>query len=61
MVDYVAIHALAPCSVAVFSCECGASSLEFDVKREAPDDWLARDDGSHLCPHCADKTSTTTA
>jgi len=31
---------------------------EFDLKRSAPNGWLADEDGSHLCPHCSDRTSS---
>ena len=53
-VRYGFIHASVPCSVALFMCPCGAKTIEIDVRREAPDGWVALADDSHLCPPCAE-------
>jgi hypothetical protein len=53
-VRYGFIHASVPCAVALFTCRCGASTVEIDVRQEAPNGWLALAGGSHLCPPCAE-------
>jgi hypothetical protein len=52
-VRYGFIHASVPFSIALITCPCGASTVEIDLRREAPDGWLALADGSHRCPPCA--------
>jgi hypothetical protein len=53
-VEYGVIHATVPCSAALFTCRCGASTVEFDLARELPERWSTADDGSPRCPHCAE-------
>jgi len=48
------VHAFVPCSVALFTCSCGVSAVELDVRRQAPDGWSALPDDSHRCPRCVD-------
>ena len=55
-VEYLVAYASIPCSFALFTCRCGAFSVECDVRRGAPDNWTVAEDGSHLCPHCAPST-----
>ena len=50
--EYIVIPAPFPCSVALFSCPCGAKTVEYDVKRAAPTGWSTADDGSNRCPRC---------
>jgi hypothetical protein len=52
-VEYHVTYAAIPCSLALFRCRCGASTVEYDLKRKTPDHWVAVDGGSYLCPHCA--------
>ena len=52
-VEYVVTYAPIPFSFALFTCNCGATSVECDMRRAAPDNWTVADDGSHLCAHCA--------
>jgi hypothetical protein len=47
------IHASVPCSVALYTCSCGASTVEFDVRLPVPDGWSAVGNDTVLCPHCA--------
>jgi hypothetical protein len=51
--DYFVIPAPCPCSVALFSCPCGASTVEYDVKHAAPPGWETTDDGEARCPECS--------
>src|SRR5215467_7763556 len=51
--DYFVIPAPVPCSVAVFTCRCGAQTVEYDLERAAPPDWSSAEDGSTLCPRCS--------
>ena len=57
IVEYLVSYATVPCGIAVFRCGCGAASVEFDLKRAAPDGWVVREDGSHLCPRCRKRTT----
>jgi hypothetical protein len=50
--DYFVTPAPIPCSVALFSCPCGATAVEYDVKRVAPAGWSTADDGVLRCPAC---------
>jgi len=50
--DYIVIPAPVPCSIAVFSCPCGAQAFE-DTKHVAPEGWSVSEDGSVRCPVCA--------
>jgi hypothetical protein len=52
-VQHFATFAPIPRSFAMFTCRCGASSIEHDVRRAAPKHWTIADDGSHLCAQCA--------
>ncbi len=54
MAEYVVIPAPVPCSVALFSCPCGAKAFE-DTKHVAPKGWSPADDGSVRCPACSAK------
>jgi hypothetical protein len=56
--DYIVIPAPFPCSVALFSCPCGAKAVESDTKRVAPKGWSTAEDGSPRCPVCAGKASS---
>lgn len=51
-VRYAAVSAFVPCSVALFTCECGASAVEFDMRLEVPHGWSTRET-PHLCPRCS--------
>jgi hypothetical protein len=55
MADYFVIPTPVPCSVALFTCPCGAHAVEYDVKRAAPTGWSTADDGSCRCPRCSAK------
>lgn len=50
--DYFVTPAPIPSSVAVFSCPCGATAVEYDATEVAPPDWSTADDGSCRCPVC---------
>ena len=39
------LHASVPCGVAMFTCTCGASAVEYDLNRGVPDRWVAADAG----------------
>jgi len=54
--DYFVIPAPVPCSVALFSCPCGAKAFESDPKQLAPKGWTTADDGSVRCPVCSAKS-----
>src|SRR5512132_409292 len=58
MADYFVTPAPIPSSVAVFSCRCGATKVEYDATEVAPPDWSTADDGSHRCPVCTAEAST---
>jgi hypothetical protein len=58
--DYFVIPAPCPCSVALFSCRCGATAVDYDLKDDAPPGWETAEDGELLCPVCAAKASETT-
>jgi hypothetical protein len=51
--DYFVIPAPCPCSVALFSCPCGANAVDYDVKDAAPAGWTTTDDGEARCPECS--------
>lgn len=51
-VQYGVLSAFVPCSVALFTCSCGASKVEADIRREVPDGWSTLE-LSHLCPRCS--------
>ena len=50
--DYFIIPGAFPCTVAVFKCPCGATTVEYDVRRVVPPGWGTTEDGSPQCPHC---------
>jgi hypothetical protein len=50
--EYVVIPAPFPCSAGLFSCSCGATAVEYDLKRVAPEGWSTAEDGSCRCPRC---------
>jgi hypothetical protein len=52
--EYIVIPAPVPCSIAVFSCRCGAQAFE-DTKHVAPEGWSTADDGTVRCPVCSEK------
>jgi hypothetical protein len=56
--DYFITPAPVPSSVAVFSCACGATEVEYDVKDPAPPEWSTADDGSPRCPVCTAAASS---
>jgi hypothetical protein len=56
--DYFITPAPVPSSVAVFSCACGATEVEYDVKDAAPPEWSTADDGSPRCPVCTAAASS---
>jgi hypothetical protein len=60
-VQYGVIHSCVPCPVVLVTCSCGAFTVEIAGRRETPSNWLALDDGSHLCPRCADAVRTSGA
>jgi hypothetical protein len=53
MADYFVVPAPVPCSVAVFTCPCGAKTVEYDLERASPPGWSSTEDGSTLCPPCS--------
>jgi hypothetical protein len=55
--EYIVTPAPVPCSVAVFSCSCGAEAVEFDLKLVVPTGWSTADDGSARCPKCTERAS----
>jgi hypothetical protein len=59
--EYFVIPAPCPCSVALFSCACGATVVDYDVKEAAPAGWEAADDGEVLCPECSARASARAA
>ena len=59
--DYYVIPAPFPCSVALFSCPCGAKAVESDPKRVAPKGWSTTGEGSPRCPVCTAKASSRAA
>jgi hypothetical protein len=52
-VDYFTIPAPFPCSVALFSCRCGATAVEYDLEQTTPAGWSTAEDGSDRCPRCS--------
>jgi hypothetical protein len=57
-VDHFVIPAPYPCSVALFTCPCGAQAVEYDVERVAPPGWEMGDDGLPRCPACIAEESS---
>ena len=49
--EFYVNQATVPLGVAVFSCACGATRIEYGV--ECPSGWSTNADGSDLCPRCA--------
>jgi hypothetical protein len=49
--EFYVNQASVPLGVAVFSCSCGATQVEYGLDR--PNGWSTATDGSDLCPHCA--------
>jgi hypothetical protein len=52
--EYIVIPVPFPCSVALFSCPCGAKAVE-ETKKAAPKGWSVDADGSARCPVCVAK------
>jgi hypothetical protein len=55
--DYLVIPAPFPCSVALFSCPCGAKAVD-DPRHVEPKGWSTAEDGSPRCPVCTAKASS---
>jgi hypothetical protein len=55
--EYFVTIAPFPCGVALFTCRCGARTVEFDPKRPAPKGWATADDGSPHCPVCSEQAT----
>ena len=53
--EYLVIPVPFPCSVALFSCPCGAKAVESDTKHVVPKGWSTAEDGSTRCPVCTAK------
>jgi hypothetical protein len=52
--EYYVNQAAVPLGVALFTCNCGATQVECDLRRGSPPDgWSIAADGSARCPHCA--------
>jgi len=51
--DYFVIPAPVPCTVAAFTCACGARAFESDRTRGLPSGWSSAEDGSNRCPPCS--------
>ena len=51
--EFFVNQATVPFGVAVFTCACGATRLQYDLKRSSPSGWSTAADGSDHCPHCA--------
>jgi hypothetical protein len=51
--DYFLIPAPVPCSVALFTCPCGAHAVDYDPKDVSPPGWSKAEDGSQRCPRCS--------
>jgi hypothetical protein len=49
--EFYVNQATIPLGIAVFSCECGATQVQYGV--EVPSGWLAAAGGSDRCPRCA--------
>jgi len=60
-VEYGVISATVPCSAALYTCRCGASTVEFDLARELPERWSTTEDGSPRCPHCTELATSSRA
>jgi hypothetical protein len=56
--DYIVIPAPFPCSVALFSCPCGAKAFEYDPREVEPKDWSTAENGSLRCPACTAKAAS---
>jgi hypothetical protein len=56
--DYFVIPGPAPCSVALFTCPCGAHAVDYDLSDEAPPGWTKSDDGELRCPECTRRASS---
>jgi len=54
-VDYVVIPAPFPCSLALFTCPCGAKAVD-DPRHATPKGWTTAADGSVRCPACSAKS-----
>ena len=48
--EFYVNQATIPLGIAVFSCDCGATQVQYGV--EVPSGWLAAADGSDRCPRC---------
>jgi hypothetical protein len=46
-------QATVPISVAVLTCACGASCVQYDLRHGPPGGWTSAADGSDCCPRCA--------
>ena len=57
MAEYVAVPTPFPCSVALFTCSCGAKTVEYDPKTVAPTGWSTTEDGAARCPECTERAS----
>jgi hypothetical protein len=56
--DYFVTSAPFPCSIALFSCSCGARAVEYDLKQGAPAAWTTAQDGSQRCPACSTEAAS---
>jgi hypothetical protein len=56
--DYFVIPAPVPCTVAVFTCPCGAQVVEADREQALPPGWSTTEDGSSRCPRCSAGTAS---
>jgi hypothetical protein len=59
--DYFVIPAPCPCSVALFSCACGATAVDYDLKQDLPPGWEAAEDGEFRCPRCSAEAAATSS
>jgi hypothetical protein len=55
--EFYVNQATVPLGVAVFSCACGATRVQYDLKRSSPSGWSTAADGSDRCPHCESSES----
>jgi hypothetical protein len=54
MVEYIVNLSSVPCSVALFTCDCGASTVDYDLRQDhLPPGWSPAEDGSPRCPRCS--------
>jgi hypothetical protein len=58
MADYFVTPAPIPSSVAVFSCRCGVTEVEYDAMEVVPPEWSTAADGSQRCPVCTAEASS---